>query len=137
MRVLLNTGRQDPAALGPLPAGVHAERWVHEAAVLPYVAAMVSHAGAGSVRTALSAGVPLALAPALRRPAAQRARRRGRRRRAASSSGPGGLRSAVSALLTEPAYAGVATGIAAEVAGLPDAGEAIEVLREELASFAV
>ena len=52
-------------------------------------------------------------------------------------SGPGGLRSAVSALLTDPAYAGVATGIAAEVAGLPVVDEAIEVLRAELASFVV
>ena len=136
VRVLLNTGRQDPAELGPLPAGVHAERWVHEAAVLPYVAAMVSHAGAGSVRTALSAGVPLALAPRFGdQPLNARAVE------AAGAglvvSGPGGLRSAVSALLTEPAYAGVATGIAAEVARLPVVGEAIEVLREELASFVV
>ena len=136
VRVLLNTGRQDPAALGPLPAGVHAERWVHEAAVLPYVAAMVTHAGAGSVRTALSAGVPLALAPRFGdQPLNARAVE------AAGAgvlvNGPGGLRTAVSALLTQPAYAGVATGIAAEVAGLPDAGEAIEVLREELSAFAV
>jgi len=136
VRVLLNTGRQDPAELGPLPAGVHAERWVHEAAVLPYVAAMVSHAGAGSVRTALSAGVPLALVPRFGdQPLNARAVE------AAGAglivSGPGGLRSAVSALLTDPAYAGVATGIAAQVAGLPVVGEAIDVLREELASFVV
>ena len=63
VRVLLNTGRRDPAELGPLPAGVHAEPWVREASVLPHVAAMLSHGGAGSVRTALSAGVPLAVLP--------------------------------------------------------------------------
>ncbi len=136
VRVLLNTGRQDPAQLGALPAGVHAERWVHEAAVLPYVAAMVSHAGAGSVRTALSAGVPLALAPRFGdQPLNARAVE------AAGAglivSGPGGLRNAVSALLTDPAYAGIATGIAAEVARLPVVDEAIEVLRAELASFVV
>jgi UDP:flavonoid glycosyltransferase YjiC (YdhE family) len=97
---------------------------------------MVSHAGAGSVRTALSAGVPLALHPRFGdQPLNARAVE------AAGAgivvSGPGGLRRAVSTLLTEPAYAGVATGIAAEVAMLPDAAEAIDVLREELVSFAV
>ena len=136
VRVLLNTGRQDPAALGALPPGVHAERWVHEAAVLPYVAAMVSHGGAGSVRTALSAGVPLAVLP--------RFGDQPLNARAVEAAGAGlvvadaaGLRSAVSALLTEPAYAGVATAIAAEVAFLPPAGEAIELLHAELAAFAI
>ena len=52
-------------------------------------------------------------------------------------AGAAELRGAVSVLLTQPAYAGVATGIAADVAALPEAGEAIEVLREELASYAV
>jgi UDP:flavonoid glycosyltransferase YjiC (YdhE family) len=136
VRVLLNTGRQDPAALGPLPAGVHAERWVHEAAVLPYVAAMVSHAGAGSVRTALSAGVPMALMPRFGdQPLNARAVEAARA--GIVVAGAAELRGAVSALLTQPAYAGAATGIAAEVAALPEAGEAIEVLREELASYAV
>src|SRR5215218_4627950 len=136
VRVLLNTGRRDPAVLGVLPPGVHAERWVHETAVLPYVAAMVSHGGAGSVRTALSAGVPLAVLP--------RFGDQPLNGRAVEATGAGllvrdsdRLADAVSALLTEPAYAGVATGIAAEVAGLPPAGEAIEVVREALATFAV
>jgi len=136
VRLLLNTGRRDPAELGPLPAGVHAERWVHEAAVLPYVAAMVTHGGAGSVRTALSAGVPLAVLP--------RFGDQPRNARSVEAAGAGlvvagadGLRRAVTALLTEPAYAGVATGIAVEVARLPPAGEAIDVLREALATFVV
>ena len=49
----------------------------------------------------------------------------------------GGLRRAVTTLLTDPAYAGVATAMAVEVARLPPAGEAIEVLCEALATFAV
>jgi UDP:flavonoid glycosyltransferase YjiC (YdhE family) len=136
VRVLLNTGRQDPAALGQLPPGVHAERWVHEAAVLPHVAAMVSHGGAGSVRTALSAGVPLAVLP--------RFGDQPLNARAVEAAGAGlvvrdagGLAGAVTTLLTDPAYAGVATQIAAEVAALPPAGAAIAALREELATFAV
>ena len=133
VRVLLNTGRRDPAELGPLPAGVHAERWVREASVLPYVAAMVSHAGAGSVRTALAAGVPMALAP--------RFGDQPLNARAVETAGaglvvehPDRIGDTVRALLSNPAYAGVATAIAAEVDRLPEAGEAIEVLERELAA---
>ena len=63
-RVLVTTGNHvDPAALGPLPANVHAERWVPQAAVMPHAAAMVGHGGSGGTLAALAAGVPLALTP--------------------------------------------------------------------------
>jgi len=124
VRVLLNTGRRDPHELGPLPAGVHAARWVREASVLPHVAAMVSHAGAGSVRTALSAGVPLALAPRFGDQPLNAA--------AVEAAGaglvvPAGGRigETVRTLLSEPAYAARAAAIAAEVDSLPEAGEAL------------
>jgi len=129
VRVLLNTGRRDPAELGPLPAGVHAEAWVREASVLPHVAAMVSHAGAGSVRTALAAGVPLALAP---RFGDQPLNARAVQEAGAGLvvDGPGGIGAAVKALLTDPAYATTAAAIAAGVDALPEVGEAIAVLRD-------
>ena len=124
VRVLLNTGRRDPHELGPLPAGVHAARWVREASVLPHVAAMVSHAGAGSVRTALSAGVPLALAPRFGDQPLNAA--------AVEAAGaglvvPAGGRigETVRTLLSEPAYAARTAAIAAEVDSLPEAGEAL------------
>jgi UDP:flavonoid glycosyltransferase YjiC (YdhE family) len=124
VRVLLNTGRQDPAELGPLPAGVHAERWVHEASVLPHVAAMVSHGGAGSVRTALAAGVPLAVLPRFGdQPLnAQAVQDVGA---GLVVAGPDRLGESVAALLTDPAYAGVATEIAIEVDSLPPVGDAL------------
>ena len=63
-RVLVTTGNHvDPAALGSLPANVHAERWVPQAAVMPHAAAMVGHGGSGGTLAALAAGVPLALTP--------------------------------------------------------------------------
>ena len=129
VRVLLNTGRRDPAELGPLPAGVHAEGWVREASVLPHVAAMVSHAGAGSVRTALAAGVPLALAP---RFGDQPLNARAVQEAGAGLvvDGPGAIGAAVTALLTDPAYATTAAAIAAGVDALPEVGEAIAVLRD-------
>ena len=127
VRVLLNTGRQDPAELGPLPAGVHAERWVHEASVLPHVAAMVSHGGAGSVRTALSAGVPLAVLP--------RFGDQPLNAQAVQDAGAGlvvpeaaALARTVAAVLGDPAYARVATAIAEEVDELPEAGDAIDAV---------
>jgi UDP:flavonoid glycosyltransferase YjiC (YdhE family) len=127
VRVLLNTGRRDPADLGPLPGGVHAERWVHEASVLPHVAAMVSHGGAGSVRTALSAGVPLAVLP--------RFGDQPLNAQAVQDAGaglvvpePAALGRAVAAVLGDPAYARVATAIAEEVDELPEAGEAIDAV---------
>ena len=132
VRVLLNTGRQDPAELGPLPAGVHARRWVHEAQVLPHVSVMVSHAGAGSVRTALTAGVPMALAP---RFGDQPLNARAVQQAGAGLvvDGPDRIGETVKALLTGPAYATTAVAIATEVDALPEAGEAIEVLRDSVA----
>ena len=134
VRVLLNTGRRDPADLGPLPPGVHAEPWVGEASVLPHVAAMVSHGGAGSVRTALAAGVPLAVLPRLGDQPLNA--------RAVAAAGAGlvvedasRIGETVAALLMDPRYAGIATGIAWEVDALPPAGEAIAVLRERLAAL--
>jgi UDP:flavonoid glycosyltransferase YjiC (YdhE family) len=129
VRVLLNTGRRDPGELGPLPEGVHARRWVREAAVLPFVSAMVTHAGAGSVRAALSAGVPLALAPRFGdQPLNARAVQ------AAGAGlvvdGPKRIGETVRALLTDPAYATTTAAIAAEVDALPEAGEAIAVVRD-------
>ena len=136
VRILLNTGRRDPAELGPLPEGVHAQRWVREQAVLPYVTAMVSHGGAGSVRTALSAGVPMAILP--------RFGDQPLNARAVEAAGaglvverPDRLGDTVAALLTSPAYAGVATAIAVEVDSLPEAGEAIDLLELERADAVV
>ena len=129
VRVLLNTGRQDPAELGPLPAGVHARPWVREAQVLPHVSAMVSHAGAGSVRTALAAGVPMALAP--------RFGDQPLNARAVQEAGAGlvveradRIAETVKVLLSDPAYATRAVAIATEIDALPEAGEAIAVLRD-------
>jgi UDP:flavonoid glycosyltransferase YjiC (YdhE family) len=53
----------DPAALGPLRANVHAERWIPQAAVLPHVAAVVTHGGFGTLAAAIAAGRPLVLVP--------------------------------------------------------------------------
>ena len=63
-RVLVTIGdERDPAELGPLAPSVRVERWVSQAELMPHIAAMIGHGGAGSTLTALAAGVPSALLP--------------------------------------------------------------------------
>ena len=61
---LVTTGRNvDPESLGGWPSNVRVERFVPQEQVLPWCAAVVSHAGSGSVRGALAHGLPLVLVP--------------------------------------------------------------------------
>ena len=62
--VVATVGRtMDPAELGPQPGNVRVERYVPQAEILPRCAAVVSHAGSGSVLGALEHGVPLVCIP--------------------------------------------------------------------------
>ena len=62
--VIATVGRHlDPAALGPVPAHVRVERYVDQWLVLPRCAAVVSHAGSGTVLGALAHGLPSVLLP--------------------------------------------------------------------------
>ena len=59
VRVLAAIGpRGNPDAFGPQPENVTIMRYVPQTAVLPHAAAVVSHAGSGTVLAALAAGVP-------------------------------------------------------------------------------
>jgi UDP:flavonoid glycosyltransferase YjiC (YdhE family) len=63
-RILVAIGdRREPAELDPVSTSVRVERWVSQAAVMRTAAATVGHGGAGSVLSALAAGVPMALVP--------------------------------------------------------------------------
>ncbi|MFI6293629.1 macrolide family glycosyltransferase [Nonomuraea sp. NPDC050790] len=61
--VVISTGRDDPAALEPLPANVIARSFVPQPEVLSRAALFVTHGGMNSVNEALSAGVPLLVVP--------------------------------------------------------------------------
>ena len=64
VRVLMTIGEHgDPAELGPLPANAAVEQWVPQADVVPHAAAVVCHGGYGTTIGALTAGVPLVVAP--------------------------------------------------------------------------
>ena len=61
---LVTTGAHaDVGAFGRLPGNVRVERYVPQGEVLPRVAAVVSHAGAGTMLGAASAGVPQLVVP--------------------------------------------------------------------------
>lgn len=64
MRSIATIGdRNDPAAVGALPAGAHLERSVSHAAVLERASLFVGHAGHGGVSKAMWHGVPMVLVP--------------------------------------------------------------------------
>ncbi|MCP2253209.1 glycosyltransferase, MGT family [Prauserella aidingensis] len=62
-RVVLATGKVDPADLGELPPGVTAARTQPQLDVLEHAAVFVSHAGMGSAAESLWFGVPTVLVP--------------------------------------------------------------------------
>lgn len=61
--VVVSTGQEDPADLGPLPPNVLARRSVPQLQVLDRAALFVTHGGMNSVNEALRAGVPALVVP--------------------------------------------------------------------------
>jgi UDP:flavonoid glycosyltransferase YjiC (YdhE family) len=59
VRVVVTVGPNgDPASLAPQPANVHVARYIPQGQLLPYCAAVISHAGSGTFLAALGAAVP-------------------------------------------------------------------------------
>ncbi len=129
-RVLLTTGVPAGEAGWTEPGPhVHIEQFLPQADVLAHAGAVVCHGGSGTTLGALAAGVPLVVAPLFadqpdnaRRVAAVGAGvvvepRDARAIR--SDVDPADLRDAITAVLTDDAYARAARVIAAEVRALP------------------
>jgi UDP:flavonoid glycosyltransferase YjiC (YdhE family) len=136
VRVLVTVGRdRDPADLGPLPAGVHAERWVPQAAVMPHAAAVVCHGGHGTVLGALAAGVPMVVLPLF---ADQPYNARRVERLGAGIALEGGreafehIGAAVERVLGDPVYRAGAAVVASDTRRLPPVDEAPAVLERLL-----
>jgi UDP:flavonoid glycosyltransferase YjiC (YdhE family) len=132
-RILVTVGRgQDPAELGPLPAGVHVEPWIPQAEVMAHAAAMVGHGGFGSTVGALVAGVPQVLVPIFADQPANAARVAALGAGVALA-GPWAaaeeLRPAVERVLADPAFADAAAAVAAEGRALPPVTAAPDVVR--------
>jgi UDP:flavonoid glycosyltransferase YjiC (YdhE family) len=120
VRVLVAIGdSRDPAELGPVPASVRVRRWVPQAAVMRAATVTVGHGGAGSVLSALAAGVPMALVPFF---ADQPFNARLMQELGAGlmlEDGPTALEAAVRTLLDHPSFRHRAAGIADEIGALP------------------
>ena len=63
VRVVVATGRVDPAELSAVPPNATVRAWVPQAAFLPHVDVVVHHGGSGTTLGALAAGVPQVLLP--------------------------------------------------------------------------
>ena len=115
--------RGRPDALDPVRAGVHVERFISQAALLPHCALLISNGGAGSTLGALAAGVPVLAVPAS--PPSQR-----RNADALVACGAGRrlerhelsverMRAEAGTMLSDPSYRAVAQRIAAEIVAMP------------------
>ena len=64
VNVLATIGRDnDPSALAPIPGNARVEQYIPQAEVLPYCAAVVHHAGAGTMLGVLAHGLPSVALP--------------------------------------------------------------------------
>lgn len=130
VRALLTTGRGlEAGVLGTIPANVHVEAWIPQGDVLPRAAAIVCHGGSGTLLGALAAGVPMVAVPMFAD------QPHNARRLAAVGAGialpnpdAGALRAAIERVLAAADHRRVARRIADEIATLPTADDAVEVL---------
>ncbi len=64
LNLIITVGRnQDPRQFDPLPANVHVEQFIPQAALMPHCQAVIANGGMGTNLIALSYGVPLLLIP--------------------------------------------------------------------------
>jgi UDP:flavonoid glycosyltransferase YjiC (YdhE family) len=100
------------------PANVHVARFVPHAQVLPQAAAVVTHAGLGTVHAALAHGLPLVCLPIGRDQPdnAARVEWHGTGQRLSPNSSPAGIRAAVERVLRDPAFAASARRLASAFA---------------------
>jgi MGT family glycosyltransferase len=126
----------DPAALGPLPSTIRAERFVPQGVLLPHVDVVAHHGGSGTMLGALAHGLPQLALPhgADQFPNAEALVERGAGRRLLPEEiTPDAVAEAVRALLSEPRYRDAAAGVAAEIAAMPAPSEVVPAL-ERLAA---
>ena len=121
----------DPAAFGDVPAHVHVERYVSQAALLPRCAVVVSHAGSGTMLGALALGIPQLLLP--------QAADQFRNAEACLAAGAGlalaghevstdAIDVALTQLLSDGTHRDAAERVQAEIAAMPDVDEVAAVI---------
>ncbi len=132
--VTVTTGDGDLARTieGAHPARVRVERWVQLPELLKNCAMAVCHGGAGTVLSALAAGVPLVLvprgAPSQQRMSAACEKRGVGRAVVWDGVNSDDVRAAVTEVASDERFAGAATSVARELAAMPDPSVASAVL---------
>ena len=121
----------DPSEIGPVPANVRVERYVPQSFILEHVAALVSHAGAGSMLAGAERGLPQLCIPmgadmwdnadALAGSGASLTLEDDQRDAVAISG-------AIERLLKDAAFSTAARRVAAEIATLPHPDEYVPAL---------
>ena len=136
MEVILTSGRQRSIAdldLGELAPNVHAADWINHDTLMPRCAVMVTTGGAGTMMSALRAGVPLVIVPTTwdKPDNARRVVEAGVGvRLPAKRCTPAGLRAAVGEVLSKPRYRDNALRLAEKLNAAPGPARAVELLEE-------
>ena len=130
--IVMTIGRdKNPGDLGALPRNATVERFIPQAALLPRMHAVVSHAGSGSMLAALAAGLPLLLLP--------RAADQYENARACAARGLGivlmpdeldveSARQGLTTILSEPSYTDCAKALRDEITAMPSADDVAEAI---------
>lgn len=125
VNVVLTVGPdRDPAALGPLPPSVLAARYLPHSLLLDQCAAVVCHAGAGTLLAALAHGLPTVLVPVGAEQAlnAQLAAAAGVAVVVpADAATPAAVAAALARVLDDPQFTSRAIATAAEISAMPAA----------------
>ena len=132
VRGLITTGPAiDPGTI-PAPANVQVVRSAPHLEILPHAAAMVTHAGHGSVVKALAAGVPMVMMPFGRDQVeiAARARYAGTGVRIRAGASPARIARAVREVLDDSAFREAARRAASTIAAEQDRDAAADALEE-------
>jgi MGT family glycosyltransferase len=135
--LILTIGRnQDPADFGPRPPNVYIERYLPQTLLLPYCDLVVTHGGFNTVQAALCSGLPMVILPvaADQHVNAEACARIGVGRVVGPEERtPENIRAAVREVLANGTYRAKAERIQNEIAAMPGAEYAVELL-ERLAA---
>ncbi|WP_233223126.1 glycosyltransferase [Amycolatopsis sp. BJA-103] len=132
VNVVATIGRDgDRERFGAQPDSVRIENFLPQQRILPYVDAVVCHAGAGTVLGALAHGVPLVVSPLATDQfdmAAQVVEAR------AGVLADDGIRDAVRTVLADPAYRDSAASLAERIAAMPEPATILDHLTKYAAN---
>jgi len=140
MEVILTSGRQRSIAdldLGELAPNIHAADWINHNTLLPQCSVLVTTGGAGTVMSALRAGVPLVIIPTTwdKPDNARRIVDAGVGvRLPAKRCTPAGLRAVVGEVLSKPRYRENAQRLAERLNAASGPTQAVALLEELAAS---